>query len=89
MILDEATSALDAESQRVVQEALDRMMWGRTTIVIAHRLSTVRNADLIVYMEKGKIVEQGTHFELMELGGKYKTMVEMQNAGGKILDVES
>ena len=82
MILDEATSALDAASQQAVQEALDKTMEGRTTIVIAHRLSTIENADLIVVMDHGRIVEQGSHAELMALGGTYKTLVEMQSFKG-------
>ena len=79
MILDEATSALDTESERLVQNALDKMMKNRTSIVIAHRLSTIQNADLIVVMQKGKIVEQGTHNELLEKQGVYKKLVEMQS----------
>lgn len=79
MILDEATSALDTESERLVQDALEKMMKNRTSIVIAHRLSTIQNADLIVVMQKGKIVEQGTHTELLQRGGMYKKLVEMQS----------
>jgi subfamily B ATP-binding cassette protein MsbA len=71
LILDEATSALDNESERLVQEALNRLMQGRTTIVIAHRLSTIEHADRVVVMERGQIAEQGSHAELMELGGLY------------------
>lgn len=78
LILDEATSALDTSSQQVVQEALDKLMEGRTSIVIAHRLSTVRNADLIVVVDHGTIVEQGTHQELMQQGGTYRKLVELQ-----------
>ena len=78
MILDEATSALDTESERLVQDALEKMMQNRTSIVIAHRLSTIQNADSIVVLHKGKIVEQGTHLELLELNGKYKKLVQMQ-----------
>ena len=81
LILDEATSALDTESERLVQEALERLMKNRTTIVVAHRLSTIANADLICVMQEGKIVEQGTHHELMELEGVYKHLVEMQQVG--------
>ncbi len=66
LILDEATSALDSESERLVQDALDKLMQGRTSIVIAHRLSTVRRADMILVMDKGMIVEEGTYMELME-----------------------
>ncbi len=71
LILDEATSSLDNESERLVQEALDRLMRNRTTIVIAHRLTTVQNADKIVVIEKGQIVEQGNHEELLERRGTY------------------
>ena len=78
LILDEATSALDTESEKLVQEALDRLMEGRTTLVIAHRLSTIKNADLICVMHEGRIVEQGTHDELLKLGGYYKHLVDMQ-----------
>lgn len=79
MILDEATSALDTESEKLVQEALEKMMMNRTSIVIAHRLSTIQNANLIVVMQKGEIVEQGTHLELLAKDGMYKKLVEMQS----------
>lgn len=79
MILDEATSALDTESERLVQDALEKMMQNRTSIVIAHRLSTIQNADIIVVMSKGEIVEQGTHEELMKSDKNYKKLVEMQS----------
>lgn len=79
LILDEATSALDSESEKLVQQALERLMKGRTTLVIAHRLSTIRNADLICVMHEGRIVERGTHEELLSLGGYYSHLVEMQN----------
>ena len=78
MVLDEATSALDTESERLVQNALENMMKHRTSIVIAHRLSTIQNADLIVVMQKGRIVEQGTHTKLIQKNGMYKRLVEMQ-----------
>ena len=78
MVLDEATSALDTESERLVQSALENMMKHRTSIVIAHRLSTIQNADLIVVMQKGRIIEQGTHTELIQKNGMYKRLVEMQ-----------
>lgn len=79
LILDEATSALDTESERLVQEALERLMRDRTTVVIAHRLSTIANADLICVMHEGRIVERGTHAELMRLNGHYHRLVELQN----------
>ena len=79
MILDEATSALDTESERLVQEALENMMQNRTSIVIAHRLSTIQKADLIVVMQKGQIVEQGTHAALLEKDGMYAKLVSMQS----------
>ncbi|MRT17352.1 ABC transporter ATP-binding protein [Vitellibacter sp. q18] len=79
MILDEATSALDTESERLVQDALEKMMKNRTSIVIAHRLSTIQNADNIVVLSKGKIVEQGKHQELLEKKGVYYSLVEMQS----------
>lgn len=78
LILDEATSALDTESEKLVQEALDRLMKNRTTLVIAHRLSTIKNADVICVMHEGKIVEKGTHDELLALNGQYKRLVDMQ-----------
>jgi subfamily B ATP-binding cassette protein MsbA len=78
IILDEATSALDAESERLVQEALDRLMEGRTTFIIAHRLSTVRKADRIVVLDSGRIVEQGRHDELMALGRVYARLAGLQ-----------
>jgi subfamily B ATP-binding cassette protein MsbA len=81
MILDEATSALDTESERLVQDALEKMMRGRTSLVIAHRLSTVQNADVIVVMQQGEIVEQGSHHDLMERRGVYRRLVEMQQLG--------
>lgn len=79
MILDEATSALDTESERFVQDALEKMMQNRTSLVIAHRLSTIQKADWIVVMEKGKIVEQGTHHDLIAKKGMYNKLVELQN----------
>ncbi|MDX9883044.1 MAG: ABC transporter ATP-binding protein [Prolixibacteraceae bacterium] len=78
LILDEATSALDTESERLVQDALENLMRNRTSLVIAHRLSTVRNADIICVFHEGQIVEQGTHDELIERNGRYKRLHEMQ-----------
>lgn len=79
LILDEATSALDTQSERLVQEALERLMHNRTTIVIAHRLSTIAGADLICVMQDGRIIEQGTHSALMERNGAYRRLVDLQN----------
>ncbi|MBQ0121852.1 MAG: ABC transporter ATP-binding protein [Bacteroidales bacterium] len=79
LILDEATSALDTESEHLVQEALDTLMKGRTTLVIAHRLSTIKNADVICVMQDGRVVESGTHDELMQRDGAYRKLVEMQS----------
>lgn len=79
MILDEATSALDTESEKLVQNALEKMMKNRTSLVIAHRLSTIQKADIIVVMEKGKIIEQGNHATLMAQNGTYRKLVEMQS----------
>lgn len=78
LILDEATSALDTESEKLVQEALENLMKDRTTLVVAHRLSTIRNADLICVLHEGQIVEQGRHDDLMALNGYYRRLVEMQ-----------
>ncbi|WP_302273622.1 ABC transporter ATP-binding protein, partial [uncultured Duncaniella sp.] len=79
LILDEATSALDSESERLVQEALERLMKDRTTLVIAHRLSTIKNASQICVMHEGEIVESGTHDELIAKNGYYMRLVEMQS----------
>lgn len=81
LILDEATSALDSESEKLVQEALTKLMKGRTAIVIAHRLSTIQNADIIVVMDKGQIIQQGDHQSLMKEDSVYRKLVAMQNLG--------
>ena len=78
LILDEATSSLDSESEQLVQEALENLMKGRTSFVIAHRLSTIRNADRIAVVEKGMVIESGTHQELMSHNGLYKRLNDMQ-----------
>jgi len=79
LILDEATSALDTKSERLVQDALDRLMQNRTTLVIAHRLSTIKDADLICVIHEGEIVEQGTHSKLLAKNGYYSRLCEMQS----------
>ncbi|RYY75841.1 MAG: ATP-binding cassette domain-containing protein, partial [Comamonadaceae bacterium] len=85
LILDEATSALDAASERLVQEALQRLMAGRTTLIIAHRLSTIEHADLLVVLDQGRIVETGTHAELLARGGLYSRLHALQTGqvGGR------
>ena len=83
LLLDEATSALDAQSENVVQEALDKLSAGRTTIVIAHRLSTIRGADKIVVMDRGRLMDQGTHDELLKRGGIYADLYRLQFRDGK------
>ncbi|ANZ77885.1 BA75_05211T0 [Komagataella pastoris] len=84
LLLDEATSALDTRSEGIVQDALNRLSESRTTLVIAHRLSTIQNADLIVVMSKGRIIEKGTHKELLKLRGRYYQLVQVQNINTKI-----
>ncbi|RYG17100.1 ATP-binding cassette domain-containing protein, partial [bacterium] len=86
LILDEATSALDNRSEALVREALDRLMLGRTTLVIAHRLSTVRTADQIAVMSEGKIVENGTHDELLRNNGAYAALVQAGERNVAVLD---
>ena len=78
LILDEATSALDNATEILIQKALDELCYGRTTLVVAHRLSTIRNADNIYVLDDGKIVEEGTHDVLYALNGKYRQMYEAQ-----------
>jgi subfamily B ATP-binding cassette protein MsbA len=80
LILDEATSALDAESERLVQRAIANLVRNRTTIVIAHRLSTIRRSDIIVVMEGGRIIEMGSHAELLVKDGQYRKLYELQFA---------
>ena len=84
MLLDEATSALDAESEKLVQDALEKLMQDRTTIVIAHRLATVRSADRIIVMDGGQIVEQGAHDSLMAKNGLYARLADLQFSTGEI-----
>ena len=85
LVLDEATSSLDNESERLVEAALERLLVGRTTLIIAHRLSTVQRADRLVVLEKGKIVEQGSHSELLRRGGIYARLFQMQWRDGEDL----
>jgi len=82
MLLDEATSALDTESEKLVQDALNNLMKNRTSLIIAHRLSTIQNADLILVLESGKVVQQGTHQELLNQDGLYKRLINMQTFNG-------
>jgi ATP-binding cassette subfamily B protein len=83
LILDEATSSIDSESEQLIQQAIDKVISGRTSIVIAHRLSTIRKADIIVVMEKGRIVESGTHEVLLAKGGHYQKLYQNQFSGGE------
>jgi ABC-type multidrug transport system fused ATPase/permease subunit len=87
LILDEATSALDSQSEMYIQEALDEAMKGRTTLVIAHRLSTIRKMDRILVFEEGKVIEEGSHEDLIAKGGVYSSLWNQQS-GGFIADPE-
>jgi ATP-binding cassette subfamily B protein len=84
LILDEATSALDTTSERLVQAALDRLLEGRTTIAVAHRLSTILAADVIFVLDRGRLIERGTHDELIAARGLYSRLYEQQFAGGQV-----
>ena len=84
LILDEATSSIDTRTEVQIQEAFDRLMQGRTSFIVAHRLSTIRSADLILVMKDGKVIEQGTHDELMEKRGFYRSLYDSQFAGKQI-----
>ena len=81
LLLDEATSALDTESENLVQEALERLMKGRSTLIIAHRLSTIQNASNVAVLEHGRIVEQGSHDELLQKSGRYASLVQFATVG--------
>jgi subfamily B ATP-binding cassette protein MsbA len=87
LILDEATSALDTESERLVQQAIDRLMQDRTVLVIAHRLATVRDADEIVVLDEGRIVQRGTHEELYRAGGLYRRLHDLQFREDDVVEV--
>ncbi len=81
LVLDEATSSLDTESERLVEDALEQLLVGRTTLIIAHRLSTVQRADRLMVLDRGRIVEEGTHAELLRQGGMYARLFQMQFRG--------
>jgi ATP-binding cassette, subfamily B, bacterial MsbA len=83
LILDEPTSALDARSEHLLRSAFDNLVWGRTTFVIAHRLATIRRADRILVLDRGRIVEQGTHVELLAREGLYRELYELQFGDGE------
>jgi len=87
LILDEATSNLDTESEQLIQASMATLLAGRTTFVIAHRLSTIRRADMILLMEDGRVIERGTHDDLMRAGGTYRRMVvrQMESAGEEVI----
>jgi ATP-binding cassette subfamily B protein len=87
LILDEATSSVDVETERQIQQAMHRMVEGRTTFAIAHRLSTLRDAERLVVMDEGRIVEQGTHAELMQRQGVFHDLVKMQQEASKIIAI--
>ena len=78
LIFDEATSALDTQSERLIQQAMERLMKNRTSFIIAHRLSTIQNADIILVMDQGRLAESGTHAELLAKGGLYSRLHELQ-----------
>jgi ABC-type multidrug transport system fused ATPase/permease subunit len=84
LILDEPTSSIDSRTESVILDALDRLMVGRTTLLIAHRLSTVRRADLILVLDHGQLVERGTHEELLNSGGLYKQLHDLQSGPGRL-----
>jgi ATP-binding cassette subfamily B protein len=84
LVLDEATSSLDTANERLVQEALKPLMHGRTTLAIAHRLSTILSADVIFVLDRGRVVERGTHAELLEQGGLYAQLYQQQFRGGMV-----
>jgi len=86
LILDEATSAVDSETESIIQEAIERIINGRTTIMIAHRLSTLKKADKIIVVDEGKIAEMGSHNELMEKRGKYYKLVKIQSLASELGD---